>query len=412
MITSSRAASFARLVRRAVLAWFVFALVVGAGPAQAKDPVVRAVLFYSPTCPHCHQVITEDLPPLIERYGDRLEIVGIDTTDPQGDALYLAAVDLFSIPADRRGVPALVIGDIVLVGAREIPELFPKLIEEHLAAGGVDWPPIPGLLEALPSPEPDASGSPEPDASVRPTPAGAAASPAAGASAAAAAEATPGAEAAAGLVLPDAGDAGPLDNLGRDPVGNGLAVAALLAMLVSLCWAVLTVLRAGRGLIRRAPSRAIPLLCLAGLGVAAYLAYAETADVSAVCGPVGDCNTVQQSPYAWLFGIVPIGILGIAGYLVILASWAAGRLGEPRLAEPARVALVVATMGGTAFSIYLTFLEPFVIGATCAWCLTSAAIVTLLMLIAVRTMAVLPGREQEPPTGDTSAAEGGAAASA
>ncbi|NQV07202.1 hypothetical protein HQ535_11680 [bacterium] len=36
-------------------------------------------------------------------------------------------------------------------------------------------------------------------------------------------------------------------------------------------------------------------------------------------------------------------------------------------------------MGGTAFSIYLTFLEPFVIGATCAWCLTSALVVTGLL---------------------------------
>ncbi len=29
------------------------------------DSVVRAVLFYSPTCPHCHEVIQNDLPPLI-----------------------------------------------------------------------------------------------------------------------------------------------------------------------------------------------------------------------------------------------------------------------------------------------------------------------------------------------------------
>ena len=33
---------------------------------------------------------------------------------------------------------------------------------------------------------------------------------------------------------------------------------------------------------------------------------------------------------------------------------------------------------GTAFSIYLTFLEPFVIGATRAWCLTSAMVITAL----------------------------------
>ena len=32
------------------------------GPALAQEPVVRAVLFFSPTCPHCHEVITEDLP--------------------------------------------------------------------------------------------------------------------------------------------------------------------------------------------------------------------------------------------------------------------------------------------------------------------------------------------------------------
>jgi uncharacterized membrane protein len=36
--------------------------------------------------------------------------------------------------------------------------------------------------------------------------------------------------------------------------------------------------------------------------------------------------------------------------------------------------------GGVLFSIYLTFLEPFVIGATCAWCLSSAVIMTLLLL--------------------------------
>jgi uncharacterized membrane protein len=40
------------------------------------------------------------------------------------------------------------------------------------------------------------------------------------------------------------------------------------------------------------------------------------------------------------------------------------------------------------FSIYLTFLEPFVIGATCIWCLTSAVIITLIMLL-----SALPGIE-------------------
>ena len=36
-------------------------------------------------------------------------------------------------------------------------------------------------------------------------------------------------------------------------------------------------------------------------------------------------------------------------------------------------------LAGTLFSIYLTVLEPFVIGATCMWCITSAVLMTLLL---------------------------------
>ena len=36
---------------------------------------------------------------------------------------------------------------------------------------------------------------------------------------------------------------------------------------------------------------------------------------------------------------------------------------------------------GTAFSAYLTFLEPFVIGASCGWCLTSAVLMLMLLWV-------------------------------
>ena len=39
---------------------------------------------------------------------------------------------------------------------------------------------------------------------------------------------------------------------------------------------------------------------------------------------------------------------------------------------------------GILFSIYLTFLEPFVIGATCAWCVTSAILMTVLFVLTLR----------------------------
>ena len=43
---------------------------------------------------------------------------------------------------------------------------------------------------------------------------------------------------------------------------------------------------------------------------------------------------------------------------------------------------------GTLFSIYLTYLEVFVIGALCQWCLASAAI--MVAALACATLAVLP----------------------
>ena len=121
--------------------------------------------------------------------------------------------------------------------------------------------------------------------------------------------------------------------------------------------------------------------------MAAYLAYVETAAVDAVCGPVGDCNTVQQSEFARLFGVLPIGALGLAGYAAILVAWVVGTRAEPGVARPARLALLAMAFGGTAFSVYLTFLEPFVIGATCAWCVTSAILMALVLVVAVRSMA-------------------------
>jgi uncharacterized membrane protein len=64
---------------------------------------------------------------------------------------------------------------------------------------------------------------------------------------------------------------------------------------------------------------------------------------------------------------------------VVIAGWLVGRLGARPWSDWARLALAAGAAAGVAFSIYLTFLEPFVIGATCLWCLSSAVIVTALL---------------------------------
>lgn len=58
-------------------------------------------------------------------------------------------VQHFRLPRERLGVPALVIGDRILVGALEIPSQLPGLVEAGLAGAGVDWPSIPEVRSFL-----------------------------------------------------------------------------------------------------------------------------------------------------------------------------------------------------------------------------------------------------------------------
>ncbi len=337
------------------------------------EPVVRAVLFYSPTCGHCEFVITQTLPPLMEKYGNRLQIIGINVAEQQGSTFFRAALDKFKL--QEGGVPFLVIGDQYLVGSGDIPEQLPGLVETYLAQGGVDWPDIPSLREALTATEatqqasaPTAEPAPQESPTQESAPMVDPASPE---------ESTPSA-----FALPE----NPVEltwqqKFAQDPAGNTLSVIVLVGMIGAVLFTVFQFQQQKAGGDNGKLQMLIPVLCAIGFGVAGYLAYVETTQVKAVCGPVGDCNTVQQSEYANLFGILPIGVMGLAGYVTILASWLVARFVKNGLADWAAIALFGMTAFGTLFSIYLTFLEPFVIGATCAWCLTSAILMTTLMLL-------------------------------
>jgi cytochrome c biogenesis protein CcdA len=90
-----------------------------------------------------------DLPQLVEKYGEQLEIASVAAAGPAEYQVYLAAVDLFEVPPQRQGVPAVYIGGTHLVGTLEIRNDLDRVIEEHLEHGGVDYPPIPGLQRLL-----------------------------------------------------------------------------------------------------------------------------------------------------------------------------------------------------------------------------------------------------------------------
>jgi len=280
------------------------------------------------------------------------------------------------------GVPFMVIGDQMLIGSGQIPAELPGLIETHLAAGGVGFPDMPGMAAFLPPPAP-----------VEVVPAVPEAAPA---MPEVAPEPVAPEQVAPEPVVP-ATEFVPVDPVTAaataEPLSDGflLAIFIIVGMVLALGYTAVHLLRARQGAkpIFSLPSGGIwqnyvlPALIFLGLGVAAYLAYVETQAVTAVCGPIGNCNAVQTSEYAYLFGI-PIGVLGVIGYLAILATWLWGQWQNDRRAP---LILLAMTGFGVLFSIYLTYLEPFVIGAVCAWCLSSAVIMTLLMLLVLSPAA-------------------------
>jgi uncharacterized membrane protein len=120
---------------------------------------------------------------------------------------------------------------------------------------------------------------------------------------------------------------------------------------------------------------------LAGLGilVSGYLVSKRFTGGSLACTRWADCDVVNNSVYAQLFG-VPVSAIGLAGYMLLLGlALAALRTND---AMQRRIILLnaVLTLGGVGFSVYLTYLEIYVIEALCTWCVTSAVIISLLLV--------------------------------
>ena len=126
------------------------------------------------------------------------------------------------------------------------------------------------------------------------------------------------------------------------------------------------------------------VLAVLGIGVAGYLVYVHYADVDPVCNIAHGCHKVQTSEYAKLAG-VPVAVLGLIGYVSILAA-----LLVPGQGEAARMAAALFALVGFGFSMYLTYRELFTIDAICQWCVLSAILMTLLAIVTVWRVVVAP----------------------
>jgi uncharacterized membrane protein len=130
-------------------------------------------------------------------------------------------------------------------------------------------------------------------------------------------------------------------------------------------------------------SRVAPaLVAAAGLAIAAYLTVVHYAGGEPVCAVAHGCATVQQSEYADFAGI-PVALLGLGGYVAILASLA-------RDGEAWRTATAFLALAGFGFSAWLTYVEVARLDAICIWCVGSALCMALLAGLSVARLLSAP----------------------
>jgi uncharacterized membrane protein len=335
------------ILKRVILFFaLLFALCATPVHAQTPQPVVHAVMFWVAGCPHCEDVIANVLPPLHEKYGAQFDLFMIEVKGAQDvDQIYRVAAS-YNLKKEQTGVPFLIIGDQVLIGSDQVRAQLSALIDDYLSQGGVDFPANPVLKDLLRANSNSSSS-------------------------------TPGAQS----IFPVQKESAPRSN------GFTLAAVVMIFMVVTIFYSLFCLLT-GKLYIQAAwMNIAIPWFALIGLFVAIYLTYVETQSVQAFCGPVGDCNAVQSSSYARLWGVLPVGLLGGFGYVAILAAWWIGRLKTKWqwLFMYAPIALYGMALFGTIFSVYLTYLELFVIKAVCIWCISSAVIITLLLFFSLES---------------------------
>ena len=124
------------------------------------------------------------------------------------------------------------------------------------------------------------------------------------------------------------------------------------------------------------------LLSLGGFFISAYLYLYKLGRVGSLACGGGGCDTVQWSPWSRIGG-VEVSLVGVLGYTGLLALSLAAL--QPALAYRRGPALLLALLSGVGvlFTVYLTYLELFVIHAICRWCVASGVLIVGVFLAAL-----------------------------
>lgn len=124
------------------------------------------------------------------------------------------------------------------------------------------------------------------------------------------------------------------------------------------------------------------LFAAIGTAVSAYLTWVHYSGSLALCIGVGGCEAVQTSRYA-MVGELPVAVIGLAGFAAILLV-ALLRVGVER--PWLDLALFGLSLAAVLYVTYLTYIEVFVLGAICPWCVTAAVCALAVFVLAARDL--------------------------
>lgn len=115
----------------------------------------------------------------------------------------------------------------------------------------------------------------------------------------------------------------------------------------------------------------ISLAALGGLGVTFYIRYTKKHHQQLVC-PVGsNCNAVINSRYSKFLG-VSLEYFGMLYYTIILVSYLVLLFVPWVFSDLMLYGLVLVSAAAFLFSLYLLFIQAFILRQWCIWCLLSA----------------------------------------
>ena len=126
----------------------------------------------------------------------------------------------------------------------------------------------------------------------------------------------------------------------------------------------------------------VAALALAGIFISLYLTLYKIGVIGELSCSIGSCETVNTSKWSRFLGL-PVAAWGLLFYLDVFAVALVGTMRRFEFEPVISFVLVGEAAIGVLSSAWLTYLELGVIHAICIWCVTSAAIVTLILITTV-----------------------------